>query len=208
MASNVFLTRQVEGAGAAALRMVGAEPTPELVSMVEQLGVGEMVMRDEYGRLGVIHVAPPVDPRTARAFDTRPRSGEDGFTLDDHAVDGGDDEGVDRPTGDAGPAGDRAGGAGPWWDDDGRRIEDGPVTPPSSPALDAEPVPDLEIEPDWEPVETSSGPAPTLQPLPVAARPRLTSDLFERLVAALDDHHPNGDRREALDVASFVVPRD
>ena len=72
MASNVFLTRQVEGAGATALRMVGAEPTPESISMVEQLGVGEMVMRDEYGRLGVIRVAPPVDPRVARSFDTRP----------------------------------------------------------------------------------------------------------------------------------------
>jgi hypothetical protein len=79
MASNVFLTRQVEGAGAAALRMVGAEPTPELISMVEQLGVGEMVMRDEYGRLGVIQVAPPADPRVARAFDTRPRSGHTDF---------------------------------------------------------------------------------------------------------------------------------
>jgi len=82
MASNVFLTRQVEGAGATALRMVGAEPTPELISMVEQLAVGDMVMRDEYGRLGVIHVAPPVDPRTARAFDTRPRSGQGAFAQE------------------------------------------------------------------------------------------------------------------------------
>ncbi|MGB5756618.1 MAG: ATP-binding protein, partial [Acidimicrobiales bacterium] len=79
MASNVFLTRQVEGAGATALRMVGAEPTPESITMVEQLGVGEMVMRDEYGRLGIIHVAPPVDPRVARSFDTRPRTGADDF---------------------------------------------------------------------------------------------------------------------------------
>ena len=76
MASNVFLTRQVEGAGATALEMVGADPTPELIAMVEQLGIGEMVMRDEYGRLGVIQVDPPTDPRTAAAFDTRPRSGE------------------------------------------------------------------------------------------------------------------------------------
>lgn len=79
MASNVFLTRQVEGAGATALRMVGAEPTAELITMVEQLSIGEMVMRDEYGRLGVIHVAPPADPRAARAFDTRPRSGDNQF---------------------------------------------------------------------------------------------------------------------------------
>ncbi len=79
MASNVFLTRQVEGAGATALRMVGAEPTPESITMVEQLGVGEMVMRDEYGRLGIIHVAPPADPRVARSFDTRPRAGSGDF---------------------------------------------------------------------------------------------------------------------------------
>lgn len=79
MASNVFLTRQVEGAGATALGLVGAEPTAELITMVEQLSIGEMVMRDEYGRLGVIHVAPPADPRAARAFDTRPRSGDNQF---------------------------------------------------------------------------------------------------------------------------------
>jgi hypothetical protein len=77
MASNVFLTRQVEGAGAAALTLVGAEPTPELVAMIEQLPVGQMVMRDEHGRLGVVRISPPVDPRMARAFDTRPRSGHE-----------------------------------------------------------------------------------------------------------------------------------
>ncbi len=76
MASNVFLSRQVEGAGATALKMVGAESSPELISMVEQLGIGEMIMRDEYGRLGVIKVAPPADPRVAESFDTRPQSGD------------------------------------------------------------------------------------------------------------------------------------
>ncbi len=50
--------------------------------MVEQLAVGDMVMRDEYGRLGVIHVAPPENPRTARAFDTRPRSGQGAFAQE------------------------------------------------------------------------------------------------------------------------------
>jgi hypothetical protein len=103
MASNVFLTRQVEGAGAAALRMVGADPTPELVSMVEQLGVGDMVMRDEYGRLGVIHVAPPVDPRTARAFDTRPRSGHTDFA--EHLPDRAEPAGPARGGGEAVPLG-------------------------------------------------------------------------------------------------------
>jgi hypothetical protein len=86
MASNLFLTRQIEGAGATALGLVGAEPTPELVALVEQLAVGEAVMRDEHGRLGVLRIAPPSDPRVARSFDTRPSAGatERGFDFEDH----------------------------------------------------------------------------------------------------------------------------
>lgn len=164
MASNVFLTRQVEGAGAAALRMVGAEPTPELVTMIEQLAVGEMVMRDEYGRLGVIHVAPPVDPRAARAFDTRPRAEDDGLDL----------------------------------------------TPASEPELPVQAEPALPAHPvvagglPMQESEQESEPPKGLRPHPVTERPRLESDLFERLVAA--DH--GGEQRRPLDVASIAVPRD
>ena len=70
-------------------------------------------------------------------------------------------------------------------------------------------VAELEIEPDWEPATTGGGRGGVLRPHPVTDRPRLTSDLFERLEASFDDGgRPGGGRRRALDVASFVVPRD
>ncbi|MEL6985452.1 MAG: ATP-binding protein, partial [Actinomycetota bacterium] len=234
MASNVFLTRQVEGAGAAALRMVGAEPTPELVSMVEQLDVGDMVMRDEYGRLGVIHVAPPVDPRTARAFDTRPRSGQGAFAEWEPAI----EDVLPLPdTIDALPE-----AVGPEPD----LVEPLPVpvpVPAPVPAPRPEPVnralPERVNEPPLDPVS-----APPARPAIEATATTVTaehdgSDFFARLEASLaiddeidqrgangspgpdgagtaDDHDgvcpgtdgagADGDRR--LDLTSFTVPRD
>ncbi|MEM7275824.1 MAG: ATP-binding protein [Actinomycetota bacterium] len=179
MASNVFLTRQVEGAGATALRLVGAEPTPELITMVEQLAIGEMVMRDEYGRLGVIHVAPPVDPRAARAFDTRPRSGDQ---LDLRSV--------DHAPVQAGPA------------------QPDPARPASIEApVDAEPVDHEPAELPASAATAAADRAPRggLQPHPVTERPRRESDLFERLMLA-DQEEADG--RRHLDVASFAGPRD
>lgn len=212
MASNVFLTRQVEGAGATALRMVGAEPTPELVSMVEQLAVGDMVMRDEYGRLGVIHVAPPVDPRTARAFDTRPRSARGAFTQEwDPEADVVDQ--LPEPTAALEPI---------------HALEPFDQLPDPRPEA---------IEAFIDPVghqETLPSPLPAPEPRPaieVTANPpragaaptvhaeRDGSDLFARLEASFDldendqggtDDDPDaegpGERR--LDLTSFVVPRD
>ena len=190
MASNVFLTRQVEGAGATALRMVGAEPTPESITMVEQLGVGEMVMRDEYGRLGIIHVAPPVDPRVARSFDTRPRAGADDFDPGQaSAIDG------DRP-------------------DPPDRTDhlDRPDLPDRTDHLDR---PDLADRPDHLDRTPVSRQAPTpvprgrggLRPEPVADRPRLSTDLFERFEQDRRDR-AGASARHPMDVTALVVPKD
>ncbi len=199
MASNVFLTRQVEGAGADALRMVGAEPTPELVSMVEQLAVGDMVMRDEYGRLGVIHVAPPVDPRTARSFDTRPRSGATGFAEDRPTI-------VAEPAPTPEPVSAHPAG-----------LDAVPPPPPIPEELAAAAV-EAAAEPEPSPlVDERALPAPRS-----AHRRGGTSDLFERLEATLvddpapgrdddieivDDDRPRPPRGRRLDVTAFVVPR-
>ncbi len=172
MASNVFLSRQVEGAGATALSMVGAEPTPESIMMVEQLGVGEMVMRDEYGRLGVIHVAPPADPRVARSFDTRPRAGDE-FAPSELETDAAHYQSA---------LGEPALGES---------------------ALD-EAIP--ELRPEVHP-QSRSQPRPELRPEPVAARPRLRSDLFERLEQDERDRAA-AKTRQPMDVAAFVVPKD
>ncbi|MEM9561587.1 MAG: ATP-binding protein [Actinomycetota bacterium] len=220
MASNVFLTRQVEGAGAAALRMVGAEPTPELVSMIEQLAVGDMVMRDEYGRLGVIHVAPPVDPRTARSFDTRPRSGETGFAEELPAIEPEPAAAIESLPAVAPP--------------EPRPLPESLAPPPPIPeSLTAAAPIESAAEPERNgasaatpasaPVDATT-PAEVVddRPVPVVrpgSRRGGTSDLFDRLEASLvddqamddvevlDDDEPRPPRGRRLDVTAFVVPR-
>ncbi len=223
MASNVFLTRQVEGAGATALRMVGAEPTPELISMVEQLAVGDMVMRDEYGRLGVIHVAPPVDPRTARAFDTRPRSGQGAFVQEWEPTPGELDDLPEPFEHDIDPRPDLI---------EHRREQ---IEAFVDPATGDDPGADLDLGLDV--IEAAATTSPVPRP---ASRPHESDgrDLFARLEASFDldgaDLDPDapgwdelasdepdseepdraiedadatpGERR--LDLTSFVVPRD
>ncbi|MEM7323440.1 MAG: ATP-binding protein [Actinomycetota bacterium] len=245
MASNVFLTRQVEGAGATALRMVGAEPTPELITMVEQLAIGEMVMRDEYGRLGVIHVAPPVDPRAARAFDTRPRSGDNRFQA------------YEEPPPDPRPLEARPDPQLLEARPDPQLLEDPPnprlledpavpaamaaptraelaeAVPPAEiaapvPSASAGAAPQADVESGVEsgeesaevpiPPEPVDNPARNLRPHPVAARARLETDLFERLIA--DDDQRTVDRhtverhtverhtveRRPVDINTIAVP--
>ncbi len=230
MASNVFLTRQVEGAGATALTMVGAEPTPELVTMIEQLGVGEMVMRDEYGRLGVIHVAPPADPRVARSFDTRPRSGNDRFDPGNSAPV--EAERAAEPERLEGPrpehpvpafAGSQNAVQAFAGSPDGRQPAVAPVgrgLPEPPPPNDWEPEPEVvaaEPQPQPQPqpeveveveVEPAAAAAPRgLRPEAMADRPRLRSDLFERLERDQRERAEAAGRRP-MDVSSFVVPRD
>jgi hypothetical protein len=191
MASNVFLTRQVEGAGATALGLVGAEPTAELITMVEQLSIGEMVMRDEYGRLGVIHVAPPADPRAARAFDTRPRSGDNQF---------GDQQFGDQQFGDRGLT-----------NQEHRHQELAETA--VAPQLQPEPVAALpEVVPNKPAAVSTAAVTPAepskrqLRPHPVTTRSRLESDLFERLMQ--DDEAPSANDRRPIDINAFAVPKD
>lgn len=72
---NRFVFRQAAGAGAHALRLLGTDPSPHLVDLVEnRLTEGQGLFRDVAGRIGLIQVAAAGDPTVAAAIDTTPDS--------------------------------------------------------------------------------------------------------------------------------------
>ena len=60
---------------AAALRLIGLEPTRELVALVREFRAGRCLMRDLAGRVGEVQV-DLVYPRLLRAFGTTPGQGQ------------------------------------------------------------------------------------------------------------------------------------
>lgn len=66
----VFRTRNLEAATAAA-ELAGADPDIA-APLLTDLHTGTMLWRDIYGRLGVVDVLLPADPRAAAAIDTTP----------------------------------------------------------------------------------------------------------------------------------------